>query len=67
MARKRLKTLSDCRRFLAAVANQLDDNEIETDKARALGYIVSIMQKIIEGSDLEQRVAALEAEKNGRG
>ena len=59
---KRFNTLTDCKRFLAKVANSLNDDQITPDKARALGYLVSIMQKILEGSDFEARLEALEKE-----
>jgi len=59
---KRFNSLNDCKRFLARVANDLNDNEITPEKARALGYLVAIMQKILEGGEIEQRLAKLEAE-----
>jgi len=62
---KRFNSLTDCKRFLAKVANDLNDDEITPDKARALGYLVSIMQKILEAGDLEERIAKLEAEMEG--
>ena len=62
---KRFNTLTDCKRFLAKVANDLNDNEITPDKARALGYLVSIMQKILESGDLEARIAKLENDLEG--
>lgn len=56
----RLKTLSDIRRFLARVLNDLDADRIPESKAKALGYICSIMKDIIRDSDLEQRIEKLE-------
>ena len=61
---KRFNTLSDCKRFLARVANDLNDDQVTADKARALGYIVSIMAKVLEGSDFEARLEKLEMEVN---
>ena len=61
---KRFNSLTDCKRFLAKVANDLNDDQITADKARALGYIVSIMQKVLEGSDFEARLEKLEKEVN---
>lgn len=68
MARKyqvRLKTLADVRRFLARVANDLDADVIEKDKARCLGYLCSTLQAVIRDSTLEERVAALEKSVEG--
>jgi hypothetical protein len=56
----RLKTLLDVRRFLARVLNDLDANRIQESKAKALGYLCSIMKDIIRDSDLEQRIEKLE-------
>ena len=61
---KRFNSLTDCKRFLAKVANDLNDDQITADKARALGYIVSIMAKVLEGSDFEARLEKLEMEVN---
>jgi hypothetical protein len=58
--KRRLKTLGDARRFLADVTNQLNRDEIAPDKASKLGYLIQILAKIIQGDDLERRVAALE-------
>jgi len=59
---KRLNTLNDVRRFLSAVTNDLNDDKITESKAKALGYLCSILQQIIQNSDLENRVAKLEEE-----
>lgn len=61
---RRFNDLNDCRRFLAKVTNDLHDDKITTNRARALGYLTSIMQRIIEGGDLERRLEELE-EKMG--
>lgn len=58
----RLKNLLDVRRFLARVLNDLDANRIQESKAKALGYLCSIMKDIIRDSDLEQRITKLEKE-----
>ncbi len=58
----RLKNLLDVRRFLARVLNDLDANRIQESKAKALGYLCSIMKDIIRDSDLEQRIVKLEKE-----
>ncbi|MFA7426028.1 MAG: hypothetical protein WCZ16_13290 [Desulfosarcinaceae bacterium] len=65
--RRRLKTLSDARRFLADLINQLNRNEIDEGKARSLGYLLQILSKVIEGDALEARVTALEKQIGEKG
>ena len=55
-----MKTLDDIRKFLADVINKLNRDEIDPTKAGKLGYLCQITAKIIEGSDLEDRVSELE-------
>lgn len=55
-----LKKLSDVRRFMARIINQLHKDEIEESKARTLGYLCSIMRDVIKDSDLEARITELE-------
>lgn len=57
---KKLSTMSDVRRFLAETANDLRNDVITTDKARALGYVLSILQRAIESSEIELRLEELE-------
>jgi hypothetical protein len=67
---KRLKTLSDIRRYLASAINDLDAGNLEESKARCLTYMLSILSQVIRDSDLESRLAALEkaaAENNNKG
>lgn len=60
MARKRFGTLSDLRRYLGTVLNQLDSGELTEVQAKARAYIIGILSSIIKDSDLESRLAALE-------
>ena len=65
---KRLKTLTDVRRYLSSIINALDKGELEESKARCLTYMCSILSQVIRDSDLEGRIEALEkqqAEKPG--
>jgi len=57
---KRLKTLHDIRRFLAAQINMLDQGNIDENRLRCISYALSILAGIIRDSDLETRVEALE-------
>jgi len=58
--KRRLKSMEDVRRFLADTVNKLNRDEIEINKASKLGYLLQIMARVIEGSDLEKRVTKLE-------
>ena len=60
--RHRLKTLSDVRVFLAHVVNELNLDRMEPQKAGKMGYLLQILARVIEGNDLEARVAAIELE-----
>ena len=57
---KRLKTLSDLRRFLAAQITALDKNEIDENRLRCMAYGLGVLSGIIKDSDLEARLTALE-------
>ena len=57
----RLKTLADIRRFMAKIINQLHRNEIDESRGRTLAYMSSILKDVLKESDIEERVAALEA------
>ena len=65
--KRRLSSLSDARRFLADIVNQLNRDEIPADKASKLGYLIQILSRIIEGDDLEKRVIALETALKDQG
>lgn len=58
--RKRLNTARAIRQELANVYHDLSEDKISESKARTLAYISSIMQRLIETSDLEDRLTELE-------
>lgn len=58
----RLKSLSDIRRFMARVLNDLDSDKINETKARTLGYLCSVLRDVVKDSDLEARILKLEKE-----
>jgi len=60
MAKKRLKSTEDIRRFLANLILKTENKEFDPLLAGKLGYLSSILLKAIEGGDLEKRVEALE-------
>ena len=61
MARRRLKTATDLRRYLANLINRVEQGETSPEIASKLGYLSNILLRVIEGSDLEKRIEALEA------
>ena len=64
--RKRLKTLDDLRRYLAATINKLDSGELDEAGAKSRAYICNILASIIGSSSLEDRVKELEKLVAGR-
>ncbi len=56
----RFNKISDIRRFLARVANDLDSDQITEGKARSLGYLANILRDLIRDGDLETRIQKLE-------
>jgi hypothetical protein len=60
MARRRLKTMSDLRRYLALLINKVEDGEVSPALAAKVGYLVNILRATIQEEDIEMRVAALE-------
>ena len=60
MARRRLKTLSDVRRYLASLINRTEQGELDPQLAGRLAYISNILKSCIVEGDLEQRIKALE-------
>jgi hypothetical protein len=65
MAKRRLKTLDDCRRYLADCINRLEDGQLDPSVAGKIGYLVNVLRGIIEGSDIEERLSRLEARIGG--
>lgn len=58
--RRRLKSAQDVRRYLAHLINYTEAGEIEPQTAGRLAYISNILLKAIEGTDLQERIEALE-------
>ncbi|MBF0459541.1 MAG: hypothetical protein HQK99_16745 [Nitrospirae bacterium] len=60
MPARRLNTLSDLRRYLAHVINEIESDRMTPDKGGKLGYLVNIQRAVISEGDLELRVKLLE-------
>lgn len=61
---KRLKSTSDLRRYLANLVNRVESGEVEPAKASKIGFLINILAKLIEGTELEKRVEELEKALN---
>ena len=60
MAKKRLRTLEDIRRYLAGLINRTEAKEVDAALAGKLGYLANSLARVIEGSELEKRIEELE-------
>lgn len=60
MPPRKFKTSGDCRRYLANVINRVEAGTLDALIASKLGYLVTIIVKIIEVNDLEARIRRLE-------
>lgn len=56
----RLNNPSQVKRLINRTINQLLNGEIETDKARCIGYLGSILLKATEVEEMELRLVELE-------
>jgi len=64
---RRFNNLQDLRRFMANLINQTAAGEIDPARAGKLGYLASILHRVIEHCDLEERIAKLEREYKKQG
>ena len=60
MPPRRLQTMKDVRRYIANLINRIESDEIDTQKAHKIGYLINILSKAIEGSEFESRLEELE-------
>ena len=67
MPRRRLKTATDLRRYLGNLINRVEQGETAPEIASKLGYLSNILLRVIEGSDFEARIEALEEETENNG
>ena len=64
---RRLNSMQDLRRYLANLINRVETGEVDPVLSGKLGYLISILHRVIEGGDLEERVTALETQITGKG
>lgn len=62
---RRLKTVSDLRRYLADMINRVEDGQLNPATASRLGYLTNLLKGVIESSDIEERLAKLESQLKG--
>jgi len=60
-SRRRLKTSSDIRKYLANVILRMDAGELNPAVGTKLGYVSNILLRAIQGDEVEGRLEALEA------
>ena len=60
MAKKRLQTLGDVRRYLAGLLNRFEAGEIGETHLKAAAYVSNVLASTIKDSDLELRIEQLE-------
>ena len=61
--RCKLNTLADCRREMSRVYRESRSQLIDVSDGSKFVYMLSAVGKIIESSDLEQRIEALEKKR----
>ena len=61
---RRLSTQDHCRQALAWLWREVEADRMPLPKAKVLVYCTLSLSQILSETDLEQRIAALEAEKS---
>lgn len=60
--KRRLTTMSDLRRYLGALINELRAGQIDPSLAGKIGFLLNILKGVISDSELERRIEQLEKE-----
>ncbi len=58
--KRRLKTATDIRRYLADLIYRVEKGQMEPAKASKIGYLTTILVRVIEISDVEIRLEQME-------
>jgi hypothetical protein len=64
MARRKLESCSDIKRYLSYLIRQTQAKKVDGSLAGKLGYLCSILIKCIESTDIEMRLSELEKNLN---
>jgi hypothetical protein len=62
-----LKTVDDVVAALAETINQVRTGKLAVNVGNCLGVLAGVLLRALEGSDLDRRIAALEARHQGKG
>ena len=62
--RFRLGSADEVRQYLAGVVSRLENGELNDNGAKTRAYLSQVLVRVIEGSDLEVRLSALEERQN---
>lgn len=60
MKKRRLKSLSDIRKYLSHVLNEYENGQADETKVKTISYACNVLSSIVKDADLEARVDALE-------
>lgn len=60
---RRLKTAGDVRCALAKLYRDMEEDRVDVNKGRALVYLLSTLGNVIQASDFEARLDALERKR----
>ena len=60
MAKKRLQTLGDIRRYLSGLLNRYEAKEIDELHLKSAAYVSNILTSTIKDSEIEARIERLE-------
>lgn len=60
MKTRRFNNLNDCKRYVASVINRMESGDVDPNLGSKLGYLVTILVKILEQTDLEKRLERIE-------
>jgi len=63
----RLNSIESVNRLLQRIVNQVIDDEMTVEKARAIGYLLRAMTENFVTLDVEKRLTLLENQLNERG
>lgn len=63
--RRRIKSASDARRYLANLINRVEAGEVDPNIASKIGYLTNILIKAIETEHIERQVEELEEQLGG--
>ncbi len=64
MARRRLKTAGDIRRYLANVINDVHDGKMDLNKSGKIGFLCNVLLKSLEICDVDERIRRIEEQQN---